>query len=144
MKEKLLGMTNMSINVRLQALLRSSFESLIYRLTNKWWMSLETSGKTPRKPTAYGLASAGEKVLEKPSSGTARGNASGRKLGEGKCTRCGYNGSRRCPAMGKMRRVCKGVTLEGCAAVRRSTHRFSLLISNLPAMILYMLLVLRS
>ena len=28
----------------------------------------------------------------------------------GRCTRCGYNhGSRRCPAMGKMCRICKGV-----------------------------------
>ena len=54
---------------------------------------VKVSGKTPM---VHGSASAGE---------AAKANAS-----RGRCTRCGYDhGNRRCPALGKTCRICKGV-----------------------------------
>ena len=78
-KQKLLGMTNITLDkaidkCKVAGLVKEQLR-VINTTTDKQVVDVKTSGRTPMKPIAYGLASAGEQVLEKPSSLTARGNA---------------------------------------------------------------------
>ena len=79
-KEKFLGITNITLDKAIDICKAAGLVKEQLRVfdipTYEQVADVKTSGRTSRKPTAYGLTSAGEQVLEKPSSWTTRGNAS--------------------------------------------------------------------